>query len=180
MKTFFEIYQPVFKIVCRILGNNWHVNLLDDCQHRLKLTSPQFKNYSVHIRMEKGRLAIVGSVDCRSWRSPCHSCTVSQQRNPIDIAGDIQRKILVTAREEVEQAINCDKERWYKREQEIIVKGMLAQQVPLTPYYNALTGFKTMNGVNGAVTENHSGYGLKIDGLTTDQLIKVVGFISIL
>ncbi|MCZ8812463.1 hypothetical protein OM195_20845 [Escherichia albertii] len=156
------------------------MNLIDDCQYRIKLTSPLYKNFSVHIRMEKNRLAIVGSVDCRSWRSPCHTCTVSPQRNPVDIAGDIQRKILLTARQEVEQAINCDKERQNKREQEMIVKGMLAQQVQLTPHYNALTGFKTMNGVHGAVTENHSGYGIKIDGLTTDQLIKVVGYISIL
>ncbi len=36
-KNFFERYQPVFEIVCRILGNGWRVNLLDDCQYRIKL-----------------------------------------------------------------------------------------------------------------------------------------------
>ncbi|EKN3891437.1 hypothetical protein ACVT81_004251 [Yersinia enterocolitica] len=179
-KGFRASYQAVFEVVCRILGDGWRVNRIDDCLYRIKLTSHFFKNYSVHIRMDKNRLTIVGNVDCRSWRSPCHSCTVSPQRNPIDIARDIQRKILVTARQEVEQAINCDKERRDKREQERIVKGMLAQQVQLTPHYNTLTGFKTMNGIHGTVTENHSGYGVNINGLTTDQLIKMVGFISIL
>ncbi len=43
-KNFFERYKPVFEIVCRILGNGWRVNLLDDCQYRIKLTSPDFKN----------------------------------------------------------------------------------------------------------------------------------------
>ncbi len=33
-KNFFERYKPVFEIVCRILGNGWRVNLLDDCQYR--------------------------------------------------------------------------------------------------------------------------------------------------
>lgn len=66
MNSFFEQYHPVFEVVCRILGNGWRVNKLDDCSSRIKLTSPQFKNYSVHIRMEKDRFSVVGSVDSRS------------------------------------------------------------------------------------------------------------------
>ncbi|EIY0405656.1 hypothetical protein ML566_005106, partial [Escherichia coli] len=77
MNSFFEQYHPVFEVVCRILGNGWRVNKLDDCPSRIKLTSPQFKNYSVHIRMEKDRFSVVGSVDSRSWSSPYHVCTLS-------------------------------------------------------------------------------------------------------
>lgn len=103
-KNFFERYHPVFEIVCRILGNGWRVNLLDDCQYRIKLTSPQYKNYSIHIRMEKGRLVIIGSVDSRSWRSPYHTCTVSPVRNPVEIAADIEKKIMADALDNVDMA----------------------------------------------------------------------------
>lgn len=56
--------------------------------------------------------------------------------------------------------------------------GMLSRIVEITPYYNCLTGFKTKNGINGAINENYSGYGIKFDGLDTEQLIKIVGFLS--
>ncbi|EIE2769561.1 hypothetical protein KA541_004697 [Salmonella enterica subsp. enterica serovar Rubislaw] len=148
MNSFFERYKPVFEIVCRILGNGWRVNLLDDCQYRIKLTSPQFKNYSIHIRMEKGRLVIIGSVDSRSWRSPYHTCTVSPERNPVEIAADIEKKILTDA------------------------------LVRLENWHGTLTGFKVENGLDGNVSERGDGYEMVIRGLSVDQLIKVAGFIK--
>lgn len=178
MKSFFEIYQPVFDIVCRILGNNWRVNLLDDCQYRLKLTSSQFKNYSVHIRMQKGRLAIVGSVDSRNWRSPCYSCTVSPQRNPVEIAADIERKILVNARKDVQKAGQYERELQAEREQKQILKGMLSQLVQLESWHGTLTGFRTENGLDGQVTEHYDGYGFLVRGLTIDQLVRLTGLIK--
>lgn len=178
INSFKENYQPVFEIVCRLLGNGWRVNIIDECQYRIKLTSPKFKNYSIHIRHEKNRLVIVGSVDCYYWRSPCHKCTVSLKRNPVDIAGDIQRKIIFTAQEEISAAQKYTEERKNKKEHDKIVIGMLSRIVEITPYYNYLTGFKTKNGINGAINENYSGYGIKFDGLDTEQLIKIVGFLS--
>ncbi len=53
MKSFFERYQPVFEIVARLLGNGWRVNLLDDCQYRIKLTTPELKRYAITVREEK-------------------------------------------------------------------------------------------------------------------------------
>lgn len=91
------------------------MNKLDDCPSRIKLTSPQFKNYSVHIRMEKDRFSVVGSVDSRSWSSPYHVCTLSRKRNPVDIAANIERKILLNASQEVLQAIEYEKRQAAKR-----------------------------------------------------------------
>ncbi|ELO5683064.1 hypothetical protein [Escherichia coli] len=178
MKNFFDHYLPVFEIVCRLLGNNWRVNIIDECEYRIKLTSPHFKNYSIHIRSENNRLAIIGSVDCSYWRSPCHKCTVSLKRNPVDIAGDIQRKILFSAQEEILTAQKYTEEKNNKKEHDKIVIGMLSRIVEITPYYNYLTGFKTKNGIHGAINENYSGYGIEFDGLDTEQLIKLVGFLS--
>lgn len=178
MNSFFERYQPVFEIVCRILGNGWRVNLLDDCQYRVKLTSPHFKKYSVHIRMDRDRLAIVGSVDSRNWRNPCYSCTVSPQRNPVDIAADIERKILVNARRDVEIAKEYERDLQRKSEQRRILKGMLSQLVHLDSWHGTLTGFKVENGLDGNVTERGDGYEVVIRGLNVDQLVKLTGMVK--
>ncbi|HAV2297640.1 TPA: hypothetical protein JHK52_004063 [Citrobacter koseri] len=177
-KTFFERYQPVFEIVSRILGNGWRVNLLDDCQYRIKLTSPQFKNYSIHIRMESNRLSIVGSVDSRSWRSPGYSCTVSPIRNPVEIAADIERKILVNALQDVEKAQEYERNLKAEQEQKQILKGMLSQLVQLESWYGTLTGFRVNNGLNGNITEHGDGYDLLIRGLSIDQLVKLTGMVK--
>lgn len=178
MNSFFEKYHPVFEVVCRILGNGWRVNKLDDCSSRIKLTSPQFKNYSVHIWMEKDRFSVVGGVDSRSWRSPYHVCTLSWKRNPIDIAADIERKILVNASQEVLQAIEYEKRQAAKKDEILILKGMLSQLVQLESWYGAVTGFKVENGLNGKVTEQGDCYDLQIRGLNIDQLVKITGYLK--
>ena len=175
---FFERYQPVFEIVCRILGNGWRVNLLDDCQYRIKLTSPQYKNYSIHIRMEKGRLVIIGSVDSRSWRSHYHTCTESPARNPVELAADIEKKILTDAFENVEKAMVYERQLQKKREQTQILKGMLSRLIRLDSWHGTLTGFKVENGLDGNVSERGDGFEMVIRGLSVDQLIKVAGFIK--
>ncbi|MBW5840140.1 hypothetical protein [Yersinia enterocolitica] len=176
--TFFERYQPIFEIVCRILGNGWRINLLDDCLYRIKLTSPQYKNFSIHIRMEKGRLVIIGSVDSRSWRSPYHTCTVSPERNPVEIAADIEKKILIDAFEDVKKAREYERQLQQKQEQTQILKGMLSRLIHLYSWHGTFTGFKVENGLDGNVSERGDGYEMVIRGLSVEQLIKVAGFIK--
>lgn len=77
MKSFFERWRPVFEIVARLLGNGWRVNLLDDCQYRIKLTTPELKRYALTVREEKGRLVIHGFVESRQWHGYGARCTVS-------------------------------------------------------------------------------------------------------
>lgn len=178
MKTFFEQYQPVFEVVCRLLGEGWRVNLLDDCQFRIKLTSPDFRNYSIHIRMEKERLHIVGGVDTRLWRSPVYFCTLSPQRNPVDIANDIQRKILVNAQQDIEKAREYEFSQRIEQEEKKILFGMMSRLVELENWHGTLTGFKTENGLNGYVSEGNNGYEMHIRGVSLDKLIKLAGLIK--
>ncbi|ENP7393672.1 hypothetical protein ACEC56_004913 [Salmonella enterica] len=49
MNSFFERYKPVFEIVARLLGNDWRVNRLDDCQYRIKLTS-HYNDYGLFVQ----------------------------------------------------------------------------------------------------------------------------------
>lgn len=178
MKTFFEMYQPVFEVVARLLGNSWRVNLLEDYQHRIKLTSSQFKNFSVLVRMEKERLVIIGSVDTRIWRSPVYSCTVSPQRNAVGIAEDIRRKILFNARKDLETAQEYERKKVSEQEGKRILKGMLSQLLELDNWHGSLTGFKAKNGLTGKITEQNNGYEMLIRGVSLDQLIKLAGLIN--
>ena len=128
--------------------------------------------------MEKGRLVIIGSVDSRSWRSPYHTCTVSPERNPVEIAADIEKKILTDAFEKVEKAMEYERQLQKKREQTQILKGMLSRLIRLDSWHGTLTGFKVENGLDGNVSERGGGFEMVIRGLSVDQLIKVAGFIK--
>ncbi|ECP5502829.1 hypothetical protein FT916_13270 [Salmonella enterica] len=178
MENFFERWRPVFEVVCRILGNGWRVNLLDDCQYRIKITSPYYRNYSIHVRMEKGRLLIIGSVDSRYWHSPYHTCTVSPQRNAVGIATDIENKILIEAQKDIETAKLNEQDLRNKTEQKKIIKGMLSQLAKLDDWYGTFTGFKIDNGLSGNVYEHGHGYEMRVQGLNTDQLIRLMGLIK--
>ncbi|MFL3617377.1 hypothetical protein VKQ53_27175 [Escherichia coli] len=178
MSSFFERYQPVFEVVARLLGNGWRVNLLDDCQYRIKLTTPALKRYAITVREDKDRLVIHGFVESRQWHGYGARCTVSLSRGATGIAEDIRRKILTTAQEDVTKAQEAEQKQRDGQEQEKIIKGMLAQLVTLNNWHNALTGFKAENGLDGKITDHFNGYGLFVQGLSVEQLIKLTGAIK--
>lgn len=178
MNSFFERYKPVFEIVARLLGNGWRVNLLDDCQYRIKLTTPELKRYALTVREEKGRLVIHGFVESQQWHGYGARCTVSLSRGATGIADDIRRKILSASWEDVEKAQEAERAQRDAQEHEKIIKGMLSQLVTLNNWHNALTGFKAENGLDGKITDHFNGYGLFVQGLSVDQLIKLTGAIK--
>lgn len=65
-----------------------------------------------------------------------------------------------------------------KKDEILILKGMLSQLVQLESWYGALTGFKAANGLNGKVTEQGDSYDLQIRGLSIDQLVKITGYLK--
>ncbi|MGX8935120.1 hypothetical protein ACWWJJ_17680 [Proteus mirabilis] len=171
--NFFDQYRPVFEVVCRMLGRNWRVNLLDDCQYRIKLTSPDFRGFIITVRQEQGRLVLMGFVDSRLYRGTYFKCTVAPDRKPDAIAQTITRKILCGAREELIKAKEIEKSYQDAQEQDKIIKGMLSRQVKLESHYNAFTGFQADNGLQGNVIKRFDGY-----GLTVEQLVKLTGIIN--
>lgn len=178
MQNFFEKWLPVFEVVARLLGNGWRVNRLDDCLYRIKLTTPELKRYALTVREEKGRLVIHGFVESRQWHGHGARCTVSPSRGATGIAEDIRRKILILACEDVEKVQKAEKAQRDAQEQEKIIKGMLSQLVKLDNWHDALTGFKSDNGLNGKITDHYNGYGFFVQGLNVDQLIKLAGVIK--
>lgn len=78
----------------------------------------------------------------------------------------------------MEKAQKAEKAQRDAQEQEKIIKGMLSQLVKLDNWHDALTGFKADNGLNGKITDHYNGYGLFVQGLSVDQLIKLAGVIK--
>ncbi|MHA6187825.1 hypothetical protein ACXYV5_20970 [Escherichia coli] len=176
--NFFDRYQPLFEMVARLLGDEWRVNLLDDCQYRIKLTTPNLKRYALTVREDKGRIVIHGFVESRCWRGTGARCTVSPSRNAAAIADDIRHKILKQARQDLDTMQEAEKKQLEGLEQERIIKGMLAQLVKLEGWHDSLTGFKANNGLSGKITDHYNGYGLFVQGLNIDQLIKLMGAVK--
>ncbi|MDF3798529.1 hypothetical protein P3S15_25975, partial [Enterobacter hormaechei] len=99
-------------------------------------------------------------------------------RNPVEIAADIEKKILSDALDNVDMAREYEQQLQQKREKKLILKGMLSRLVHLESWHGTLTVFKVENGLDGNVSEGGDGYEMVIRGLSVDQLIKVAGFIK--
>ncbi|EGY28701.1 hypothetical protein Rin_00013620 [Candidatus Regiella insecticola 5.15] len=181
-KTFKSEYLPLFERVCVFLGEGWRVNKLQqNDEHQIKLTNPTLKNYSIVARLVKNRIMIYGSIDYHYYHyGKLAKCTISLTRNARAVAKDIKRKVLITAVDEINKANQFHQKERENKEQKRILKGMLAQQVKLKFYHNAITDIVASSGINGRVKDGYDGYQLKLYRLTTDQLIEIVGFISLL
>lgn len=181
MTNFKEQYEGIFNIVCRFLGEGWRVNQLDiENTHRMKLTSPNFKNFPVNIRFENGRIHISGCVDSRLYRGSYNRCTVSPKREPWAIASEIKRKILFNAAEHIALAQVALQRKNEERDEKELIKGLISRLVTIDSHYGALCGFKH-GALCGTVEQRYSGsYALKIDSLDKDKLVRIVGFLSTL
>ncbi|EGT3611228.1 hypothetical protein FAP59_16670 [Morganella morganii] len=177
--NFSERNRPLFDIVCRCLGDNWRINLLDNYGCRIKVTSNQFMGFSIYVREDKNRFTVIGSFDSRIHRGKNYSCTVSKDRNPVHIADDIKRKIIAFAHDEITAAKESEKKAQDLKEQDKIVKGMLSQLLSIHSYPNSgvVGGFRACNGIDGMIRVNYTGYKIEICGLSVDNLIKIAGFI---
>lgn len=182
MKNFNERYQSVFEIVCRCLGDNWRINLLNNDNYRIKITSNQFMGFSIHVREEKNRFTIMGSFDSRIHRGKIYTCTVSKDRNPAHIAEDIKRKIIAFAQDEIKQANESKVKAQEKKENDLIVKGMLSRLFTMHKSWQSgvIGSFKADNGLDGMIRKTGSGYKIEIDRLSVDNLIKLAGMITTL
>lgn len=181
MESFKDKYSLIFEIVAQLLDNGWRVNKLEsDYVHRIKLTSPNFKNFAITARMDKGRIYISGGIIHHLFKGEWRHCTVSPNRQPIAITNDIERKILLTALEQVEYARIEIKKHYDKIDEREIVKSSIGRVMKLSHSHYCLCGFQH-NEIMGSVKETHGGYyDLNISRLTKEKLIYVTSFLSTL
>lgn len=185
METPFSIrYLEFFNRVCAFLGDGWRVDRRDlENGHRILISNPAYQYFSITVRMTKGRFHIFGSVP-KYTGCDWSSCTAAPNRQPWEIAEDIRRKILVNARRQIQLYMAEKTERQKKIDSREILIHSLSKLVRATRYsdYNrsGLCSLEAPNGIYGGVKESNHGYSLELSRLSTDQLIKVIGFISTL
>lgn len=182
--AFFSRYEVVFNRVCAFLGDGWRIDRCREDCYRIYLVNPAYRNYSISASLKKDRISLFGSVPKARRGNSYDSCTVSPLRDAAGIAQDIKRKILVNARKHIDHFdadLSGEKQR---REERQIVTNLLSRLVDVqkyTGYYGGLCHIKTAQGNGGKVDEICSGnYRLEVCDLSTDQLIKLVGFLSTL
>lgn len=170
-----------FDLVCRILGEGWRINKLDEYDHQIKLTSPDYKHYSIFIREQKGRLIINGSVDYRYYSySKGQSCSVSLTRPVRQLAADIKKKILTDAHERIAEAVSYRNKMKSNQDEDSQVKALLGKLVDVSDYYNRLCAFNHKK-IRGSVDcRFYRDFDVEITNLDKEQLFKLMGFISTL
>jgi len=182
--TFRARYETIFSRVCAILGDNWRIDRRLQEQHRISLINPGYRNYSISARLEKDRIHLVGGVRNFHRSNTYSSCTVSPRREAWAIAQDIKRKILVDAATQI-ATFEADRSGAARLEEDNrILVNLLKKMASVTEYHNiydVLCRVRTAQGICGDVKLPLSnGYRLNLDGLSKDQLIKVIGFLSTL
>ncbi|MFC7506452.1 hypothetical protein ACFQUX_02425 [Pantoea stewartii] len=103
---------------------------------------------------------------------------------PWGIAQDIRRKILPDAEKQIAY-FEADRAGAQKIQDDrrilINLVGQLVEVQNYGGYYDVLCHIKTPGGISGDVCEMYGkAYRLKLDDLSKDQLIKVIGFLSTL
>ncbi len=103
---------------------------------------------------------------------------------PLGIAQDIRRKILPDAEKQIAY-FEADRAGAQKIQDDrrilINLVGQLVEVQNYGGYYDVLCHIKTPGGISGDVCEMYGkAYRLKLDDLSKDQLIKVIGFLSTL
>lgn len=181
MSTFQELYLDNFKQVCLFLGGKWCVNSLDkENSHQIKLTSPDFRNFAIRVRLDNGRICITGSVIHSRGSRKGLACTVSPDRPARQIARDIQRKILSAAPPLIAEALKWETEHQQDVELARYTKALIGKLAHVSSNYAGLCCWKSGD-IYGDVSHGYKDmYSMKIAQLSTENLIKVIGFISTL
>lgn len=183
-RNFFSEYEAVFNRVCIILGDGWKIDRRVQDDYRIYIINPDYRNYSITARIENNKIKLLGCVHLTRRGNHFSSCSVSLFRDPFGIAGDIKRKILCNAREQIlfyESDRKGERLLQEERENTINLLSRLVEARKYEGYYGGLCHIKTNYGLTGKVDDMKGAiYSLELDDLNKDQLIKVIGFISTL
>ena len=177
-KSFYDRYVSLFVRVCAVLGEGWRVDTRVN-EYFIHLINPNFRNYYIFIREDKGRLIIRGGVkNAYGSFGFKNSCSVSPTRRPEGIAGDIKRKVLCDAAEIVKEAQAYQAQKEAKKYTAEIVRDALGRLVRVSNGYQSGWRIETEKQISGKVHERYRGYDLELSGLTADDLIKIAGCLS--
>lgn len=185
--TFREKHLEAFKQVCRHLGNRWKViQLPGEKETMIRLMNPELKKFTVEAFQSEGRIFLVGKVadDCYFKGQYCR-CTVSLDRPPHQIAGDISRKLVVNSQARIAEYETYWTERGTEKARAEIIEAALSRLMVIDKerswsrqyrYEQAASGLK---GHIEYVSYNET-YVIGVRGLSTDNMLKLLGFMTTL
>ncbi|EBU7763813.1 hypothetical protein DK750_02970 [Salmonella enterica subsp. enterica serovar Rovaniemi] len=184
MDSFKSQHEKLFTVVAHLLGGKWRVNQLTERTDVIKMTSSEFSGLDLYVRQEKNRFVITGHVKAHWSYNACSRCTVSTERPARQIASDIRRKILPDGYKWLVEANEYQAKKKAKKESDNILKGVLGNLAKVSEGYhhNNTFCFWDSNKISGSIEEicYDDYYRLKVNELTKDELIRVIGFISTL
>lgn len=180
MKSFKEQYEELFNSVARAMGHSWRVNQLDQRTDRIKLTSSECSGYYLDVCRTEDRISISAYVPEHNQYGYCSKCTVSTTRPARQIAADIIRKVQPEAQKCAVQAAEYQASKKAMYEDDEILKGVLRRLVNVSSGHQVFCCWD-LHKLHGAIEQDwHKNYRLKVQDLTKDELIRIIGFISTL
>lgn len=180
--SFSEQYKDYFSSVCVTLGQGWKVEQRGVNNYMITLFNHNLKNYSINIRLDKGRFSISDHIKKPfiSYKKGNH-CAASVKRKPESVANDIKKKIIFNAIERIEEAKNNHLEALERKETEEIIKGLAGRLVNTSRHYSKMFSFQhkssqVSGSIDGFVKQDR--YRIEVGNLNQEQLIKLIAAIS--
>ncbi|OKP21773.1 hypothetical protein [Serratia fonticola] len=164
--------------VCLLLGDGWHIDRLQSQQWRQVLRSPEYRHYSIIITCSYHQFRLLAVIDHRSD----NVINMSHSKTPTAISRDIRTRLLAGALDKLAQAAS-DRQREIERKQ---AKGwfidalsrLVSVERPRYGHSDRVCGLNH-EGISGEVQHYcYENYKLNLKGLTMDETIRIVGFIS--
>ena len=181
-------YLDYFKRIAHHLGKGWRVvTLPTEKKYFITLINPELRHFEVTAQRGKNsRLHISSGIRQDYHTYSKHWCTVSPDRPPSHIAGDIKRKLLAHAFDENAEEIERRNKREGNSEATAILLAALGRLVEVdsdTRTNGTFCNFVHKGaGIKGKV-EGKLEWGyfeLRLAGLPPEKLVKIIGFLTTL
>lgn len=176
--TFSKNHILTLEQICLLLGDGWHIDRLQSQEWRQVLRSPEYRHYSIIITCSHHQFRLLAVIDQRSD----NVINISHSRTPAAISRDIRRRLFTGLREKLADAASQrQKEVDRKQAKEWFIDAisrLVSVERPRYGYTDRVCGL-SHEGIGGEVQHYcYENYRLNIKGLTMDETIRVVGFIS--
>lgn len=178
MQEFSNQQITILEQVCLLLGDGWHIDRLKSEQWRQVLRSPEYRHYSIIITCSYHQFRLLGVID----RSSDNVINISHSRTPTAISRDIRKRLLAGTQDKIAQAVtDRQKDVELKQAKEWFIDAisrLVSVERPRYGHTDRVCGL-SHGGIGGEVQRYcYENYKLDLKGLTMDETIRIVGFIS--
>lgn len=185
--TFRDDYLDTFKLVCWHLGSGWRVIQLPGEQpHTVRLKNPDLREFTIEATKSEGRLFLIAKVaDNAHYKGQYYRCTTALNRPAKQIAGDIRRKLIQNAAARIEEHQNNLRAKATEKGNEDLILSALSRLLELgkvRSWSREYTYRQSVSGLKGHIefVKYNETFEIGIRGLSGDNLLKIVGFMSTL